>query len=179
MGANDMIFGDDFHIDEASRVLSYSRGHVSDLRSAMLFGGWTPLQDACFWRRSTYDKAGGINRDLQYAADYDLFLNMTQMGRCAYVPVTFSAFRRHVGQKSVSGAAAYRHEREAARRRAQARSMPWKWRSLLRLAWRARMSARARLGPRLWRRLDLAGVRVATLPCAVYWPARVAAKGNT
>ncbi len=31
MGANDMIFGDDFHIDEASRVLSYSRGHVSDL----------------------------------------------------------------------------------------------------------------------------------------------------
>ena len=178
MGANDMIFGDDFHIDEASRVLSYSRGHVSDLRSAMLFGGWTPLQDACFWRRSTYDKAGGINRDLQYAADYDLFLNMTQMGRCAYVPVTFSAFRRHMGQKSVAGAAAYRDERETARRRAQAGSVPSTW-SLLRLAWRVRMSARARLGPRLWRRLDLAGVSVATLPCSVYWPGRAAAKGNT
>ncbi len=74
---------------------------------------------------------------------------MTQMGRCAYVPVTFSAFRRHMGQKSVSGAAAYRDEREAARRRAQARSVPWTWRSLLRLAWRVRMSCESEAWPAL------------------------------
>ena len=42
----DMIFGDDFCIKEENRVLYYSRGWVTDLRGAMLFGGWTPLHSA-------------------------------------------------------------------------------------------------------------------------------------
>jgi glycosyltransferase involved in cell wall biosynthesis len=98
----DMIFGDDFYIDEDNRVLSYSHGWVPNLRIAMLYGGWTPLQDACFWRRGLYQKISGIDRSLQYAADYDLFLRMALAGRTSYVPVAFSAFRRHSGQKSVS-----------------------------------------------------------------------------
>lgn len=171
IGANDMIFGDDFHFDEASQVLSYSRGKVSSLMLAMLFGGWSPLQDACFWRRDIYDKVGGINRDLQYAADYDLFLRIAQVGRCTYVPLTFSAFRRHVGQKSIAGAAAYKSEREAVRLRTQARSFPRLIeRFLLNLVWRVKMSFQARFGPKLWRRVDLAGKSVATLRCAEYWP---------
>ena len=63
----DMIFGDDFYIDEDNRVLSYSRGWVPDLRMATLYGGWTPLQDACFWRRELYQQNGGIVRSLWYA----------------------------------------------------------------------------------------------------------------
>ena len=113
IGDSEMTFGDDFHVDEASRVLSYSRGWVSDLRSAMLFGGWSPLQDACFWRRSLYDRVGGIDRSLRFAADYDLFLRMALAGKCTYVPLAFSAFRRHAGQKSAAGAGPYRAEREA------------------------------------------------------------------
>ena len=38
-------------------------------------------------------------------------------GRCVYVPKTFSAFRRHAGQKSVSAAASYEIERQMARKR--------------------------------------------------------------
>jgi len=96
----DMIFGDDFYIDEANTILAYSRGWVPNLRMAMLYGGWTPLQDACFWRCSLYRKIGGLDRSLRYAADYDLFLRMALAGRTGYVPLTFSAFRRHTGQKS-------------------------------------------------------------------------------
>ena len=106
-GDLDMIFGDDFYIDEGNRVLSYSRGWVPNLRMATLYGGWTPLQDACFWRRGLYQSIGGIDRSLRYAADYDLFLRMALAGRTSYVPVAFSAFRRHAGQKSISGSAAY------------------------------------------------------------------------
>src|SRR5882757_6884322 len=93
-GDLDMIFGDDFYIDENNEVLFYSRGWVPNLRIATLYGGWTPLQDACFWRRGLYESIGGIDRSLQFAADYDLFLRMALAGRTGYVPLTFSAFRQ-------------------------------------------------------------------------------------
>lgn len=106
----DMIFGDDFYVDEAGRVLQVSDGHVRDLRDMMLYGGWTPLQDACFWRRSLYEQVGGLNADVRYAADYDLFLRMSMSGTCTYVPKVFSAFRRHDGQTSRLHEVAYRQE---------------------------------------------------------------------
>jgi glycosyltransferase involved in cell wall biosynthesis len=172
-GDLDMIFGDDFYIDEDSKVLSYSYGWVPDLRLATLYGGWSPLQDACFWRRDLYLKAGGIDPSLRYAADYDLFLRMALAGRAAYVPITFSAFRRHAGQKSVSGSEAYLEERKRVRKReVSARRSALLQRSLYRAVNRVAMSARARLVPLIWRRPDLVGKPIASLPCAAYWPAR-------
>jgi glycosyltransferase involved in cell wall biosynthesis len=168
----DMIFGDDFYIDAGNRVLSYSRGWVPDLQMATLFGGWTPLQDACFWRRSLYQKIDGIDRSLQYAADYDLFLRMALAGRAGYVPTTFSAFRRHLGQKSISGSAAYHAERLKVRAREidAYKSSPFQ-KAFYRGVNRVAMSARARIAPLAWRRPDLVGKLVTSLPCSDYWPA--------
>ncbi len=139
---------------------------------AMLYGGWTPLQDACFWRRNLYQGIGGIDRSLRYAADYDLFLRMALAGRTGYVPVTFSAFRRHAGQKSISGSAAYEDERRRVRAReiGAHRAAPV-LKAIHRGINRVAMSARARLAPLAWRRPDLMGRPVTSLPCAVYWPA--------
>lgn len=171
-GDLDMIFGDDFYIGEDNRILAFSRGWVPDLRMAMLYGGWTPLQDACFWRRSLYQRIGGIDRSLRYAADYDLFLRMALAGRTDHVPVTFSAFRRHAGQKSIAGSAAYSDER----RRVRATEVgAYHAAPMLKLLYRGinrvAMSARARLAPLAWRRPDLIGRPVTGLPCGVYWPA--------
>jgi glycosyltransferase involved in cell wall biosynthesis len=167
----DLIFGDDFHIDEDSRVLGFSRGYVADLRSAMLYAGWTPLQDACFWRRTLYERVGGIDSSLKYAADYDLFLRMALAGRAAYIPKAFSAFRRHAGQKSISGSRAYRDERRAA----QARTLKGVRQSApimlatgllqgISVRWRVHISQKR------WRRHDLVGRPVQTLACGSYWP---------
>ena len=76
----DMIFGDDFYIDDSSRVLGFSRGTCSDLRGAMIYGDWTPLQDACFWRAELYKRVGGLNVSLRNAADYDLFAHFSVAG---------------------------------------------------------------------------------------------------
>jgi glycosyltransferase involved in cell wall biosynthesis len=170
----DMIYGDDFHIDENGRVLSYSRGWVPNLRSAMLHGGWAPLQDACFWRRGLYEKIGGIDPVLLYAADYDLFLRMSLVGKAYYVPVAFSAFRRHRGQKSIAGSGAYEEERRRIRKREIGTSCT---NAISRGTMRVAMSARARLAPFIWRRPDLAGRNVMDLPSGRYWPADVA-KGS-
>ncbi|MCL5289518.1 MAG: glycosyltransferase [Firmicutes bacterium] len=111
----DMIFGDDLYIDEQGFVISHSTGNVKSLREMMLYGGWTPLQDACYWRKSLYDLVGGLNTEMKYAADYELFLKMSCFGRCLYVPAIFSAFRRHSEQKSLTGSSLYKTERNSSR----------------------------------------------------------------
>jgi glycosyltransferase involved in cell wall biosynthesis len=165
----DMIFGDDFYIGGDNRILSHSCGWVPSLRAATVFGGWTPLQDACFWRRSLYEQIEGIDRTLKYAADYDLFLRMSLAGRSSYVPVTFSAFRRHEGQKSISGAASYKLERRAARVREMARYPGAQSLKLFRrIVYRGAMTVRARTAPLIWRQRHLAGRLVTDLSCASY-----------
>ena len=145
----DMIFGDDLYIDDAGHVLQVSNGYVGNLASFMLYGGWTPLQDACFWRRALYEKVGGINSSVRYAADYDLFLRMSLSGRCCYVPVTFSAFRKHAGQNSTQHWATYLNEREACRHRELLQHAGQEWDSRLlqtyywwKVRWRARFQGK-------------------------------------
>jgi glycosyltransferase involved in cell wall biosynthesis len=113
----DLIFGDDVYIDEHGLVLFRSSGRVTSLRNMMLYGGWTPLQDACFWRRSLYEEMHGIDKCLVYAADYDFFLRAACHGHCLYIPKTLSAFRRHLQQKSVAHSRKYQIERNLARKR--------------------------------------------------------------
>ncbi len=167
----EMVFGDDFYIDEAGRVIVFSRGYVKDLRNAMLYGAWTPLQDACFWKRGLYERIGGMNPAFRYAADFDLFLRMAIHGTCRYVPLTFSAFRRHAGQKSISGSHAYRREREDLRRTVLDGLTESKLGQSLRCTWHeAAIRWRVRVSQRRWRRDDLVGQLVEKLPCRQYWP---------
>ena len=162
----DMIFGDDLYIDENGRVLQVSNGQVDDLLAMMLYGGWTPLQDACYWRRSLYEKIGGIDPAQRYAADYDLFLRMSLNGNCQYAPAIFSAFRRHVGQTSNVHAKGYQQEREQCRRRELDRFSDGFWRQLSLNAvywwkahWRARIQGQKHNIPRL------IGANIANLHC--------------
>jgi glycosyltransferase involved in cell wall biosynthesis len=165
----DCIFGDDFYIDDASRVISFSRGYVRSLQRAMYYGGWTPLQDACFWRRSLYERVGGIDRDLRYAADYDLFLRFSGNGNCKYIPQTFSAFRRHAGQKSIGSVKSYARERAACRRRELSRLQDTALRkALLSAYYWIYVRFRARVLHRLWDLPALHGVSVASLTAGSY-----------
>jgi glycosyltransferase involved in cell wall biosynthesis len=167
----DMIFGDDFYIDEDGKVISFSRGYVRDLRAAMLYGGWTPLQDTCFWRRSLYERVGGIDPTLRYAADYDLFLRFAMTGRTTYVPKAFSAFRRHAGQRSIAGAPAYKRERATVRRRELERAQGSALARGFRTAWHGfAVRWRIRVAQRRWTRSDLRGTPIGALTCQAYWP---------
>lgn len=111
----DFIFGDDLYIDEDGRVLQHSSGYVRSLSKSMLYGGWTPLQDACFWKKELYDSVTGLDTSLKFAADYALFLAMSHSGYCKYVQAVFSAFRKHTGQKSIISSREYAWERRAVR----------------------------------------------------------------
>ena len=170
-GKVDLIFGDDFYIDEAGRIIRFSRGYVGDISSAMLYGGWTPLQDACFWTRDLYERVGGIDRDLRFAADYDLFLRMVRGSRTRHVPLAFSAFRRHGGQKSIADQTPYAQEREQVRlREVRAIGEAPLAGALKRMIHLNANRVRSRLAPRLRCRSDLTGRPIGEFPCASYWP---------
>ena len=117
-------------------------------------------------------RAGGIDPKLRLAADYDLFLRIARVGRAHRVPFAFSAFRRHRGQKSVSGAAGYAKEREEVRHREMRAAGGGAM-----AAWTKRQfhlnpgRLRAWIAPRVRPRRDLEGRPVKELPCATYWPA--------
>ena len=120
-----MIFGNDASINEEGRVLQQVKIRVRNLRRAMLYGRWTPLQDACFWRGEIHRRVGGLNFGLCYAGDFDLFLRMSFVTKCLYVDETFSFFRIHNSQLSSHGSS-YRQERnEAWSLQVRSLAMPW------------------------------------------------------
>jgi glycosyltransferase involved in cell wall biosynthesis len=142
----DMIFGDDYCIDDDDRIEFQSIATVGNLRKWMLFGGWTPLQDACFWRREAYDRIGGIDSSLKYAADYDFFLRLVLTSPYAYVPIAFSGYRRHEGQKGIRGAREYRREKRVAQQKALGQlGTSWLARNALGLVYSNLARARSRI----------------------------------
>jgi glycosyltransferase involved in cell wall biosynthesis len=108
----DLVYGNDIHIDENGNVISYSYGKAFNFHNFMLFSGWTPLQDACFWNADIYWKINGIDKNYKYAADFDFFLRLSKDAKIFYSNTFFSAFRRHFGQKSISGVLEYTNERK-------------------------------------------------------------------
>lgn len=107
----DLVYGNDYYIDEDGQIISYSFGGVVHFFKLMLFSGWTPLQDACFWKADKYWEINGINKEYKFAADYDFFLRLSKVSRIKYANTFFSAFRKHKNQKSISGSEQYKYER--------------------------------------------------------------------
>jgi glycosyltransferase involved in cell wall biosynthesis len=107
----EMIFGDDLFIDENGCILQITSGYVPNLTEIMIESLWSPLQDACFWKKSLYDRIGGINPNIRFAADFDLFLRMALFGKTQYIPMICSAFRCHPGQTSKVYQLAYKQEK--------------------------------------------------------------------
>jgi glycosyltransferase involved in cell wall biosynthesis len=165
----DFIFGDDFYIDENNTIIQHSSGFSRNLKSAMLYGGWTPLQDACFWKRKLYEEVGGIDPILKYAADYDLFLKMSLKKSYQYIPKTFSAFRKHNGQKSIAGKQMYSLEREKCRHRElQTNSQGIFMDPIMRFFELNMCRVRARLYPYINRKRTIERNLVTNYPCGNY-----------
>jgi GT2 family glycosyltransferase len=70
------------------------------------FAGWPAAgfvqQEATYWRRSLWERAGGqLKESLRLAADFELWARFHQSGATLYgVPVPLAAFRQHGNQKS-------------------------------------------------------------------------------
>lgn len=95
----DVIYGSRICIDESDREIGrwiLPPHREDDLR----WGDWVP-QETLFWRRSLYDRVGGIDPGFDFAMDWDLLLRFQSAGaRFEVIPDFLGAFRVHPGQKT-------------------------------------------------------------------------------
>lgn len=57
-------------------------------------------QESTFWRKSLWERAGGINNNLKFAGDYDLWIRFSKYSHIYVIPTIVGGFRIHSTQKS-------------------------------------------------------------------------------
>ncbi|MBF0267951.1 MAG: glycosyltransferase [Alphaproteobacteria bacterium] len=75
--------------------------------------GWIQ-QESTFWRRSLWEKAGGLDSSLKFAGDFDLWCRFMHLADPATVETPLAAFRRHGQQITGTHAQAYAKEAKEA-----------------------------------------------------------------
>jgi len=103
--------------DAHSRILSCHRLPGESARAARR-GVFHPAQPTTFFRRSLYERVGGLNLDLHLVMDTELFFRFLDAGaRWGHLPAYTAAFRLHGDSKTVGHASKYRHELDDLTRR--------------------------------------------------------------
>ena len=82
------------------------------------------VQPATFFRRSAYLAAGGLDRDLRYCLDYDLWIRLGSTAPLRYVPELLAGVRVYPETKTASGGLARLEEIERMTRRHGRRYLP-------------------------------------------------------
>ncbi len=95
----DVIYGNRIIVDEYGDEVGrwVLPGHDEKM---LLWNDYIP-QETLFWRRSLYEKIGGIDDSFQFALDWDLLLRFNRAGaRMVHLPKFMACFRAHESQKS-------------------------------------------------------------------------------
>lgn len=96
-----MTFGNCCYIDSEGRIIGTNRSGTF-ARKTLGFGPQLIPQPGAIWRRSAFNFVGGLNPDLNFAFDLDLFIKLNQIGSIHYIPKTVSFFRWHSNSLSVN-----------------------------------------------------------------------------
>jgi hypothetical protein len=96
----DMVFGQCRYIDPRGNEIFVSKvGRVAV--SLMRFGPDLIPQPGALFRKSTFEKIGGLNTEYKFAFDFDLFIRISIAGKVKYMPKILSNFRWHPASLSV------------------------------------------------------------------------------
>ncbi len=86
-------------------------------------------QESMFWRRHLWDRVGGLNLALNYAADFDLWRRFAEYAPLVSIATPLALFRQRPGQqRSSTGALQYNAEVDLICR--NLRQAPWLWRTI-------------------------------------------------
>ena len=97
----DVVTGWHVRMDGQSRMISAHRVAGESTKAAR-WGSFHPCQPTAFFRRSFYEKVGGVNPELHLVMDTELFFRMMDAGAVfGHVPAYLAGFRRHGESKGV------------------------------------------------------------------------------
>jgi GT2 family glycosyltransferase len=98
------VYGRCQYIDEVGNDLWLNKsGRWAS--ALMRFGPQLVPQPGALFRRDKYEEVGGLNPELRFAFDLDLFIGLSRIGKTRFVPQTLAKFRWHQDSLSVSGRA--------------------------------------------------------------------------
>jgi glycosyltransferase involved in cell wall biosynthesis len=111
----DLVYGDTAYL--------FPDGHTKTKRKIsfdykmMLYAYSMIPQPSSFYTRRIYDKAHGLDKNLHYAMDFDLFLRMGPHIHALHLPIVLSKYRLHPQSKTASGVDKFAQEWEYARKK--------------------------------------------------------------
>lgn len=133
--ALELVYGDAMVVDAEGAPIRMYRNRTFERAEDLLVSPIGPPQPATFFRRSLFQRVGGLREDLHWALDYDLMLRLfAGARRTRRLPRTLARMTFHAGAKSIRGMRA-QIEEVARLKRAHARSLridPSQW---IRLGW--------------------------------------------
>ncbi len=108
----DVLTGYSLHIDAQSRITGAFRMGLESLWMAT-HGTLHVCQQTCFFKRSLYEKVGGLNLDLHCVMDTDLWTRMLKAGAVwGHIPDYLACFRIHEAAKGSSWLKEYAKEHQ-------------------------------------------------------------------
>jgi glycosyltransferase involved in cell wall biosynthesis len=110
----DLVYGEVEWIDAEDRSQGFHSGQIDNLFDVLdIYRVWWKqkhwVQPEVFWRRSLWERVGGMNESYYYAFDYEFWVRCFQQGMTVKkIPQVLARFRRHEAQKSAAFAKAAR-----------------------------------------------------------------------
>jgi len=96
----DFVFGDNFLVDENSKIIGCAR-HTDFDFEIFLYLGMNINPQSAFWRHSLHKKMNGMNKEYIICSDWDFFLRMALSGAKFYHIRNFlSCYRLHSKQQT-------------------------------------------------------------------------------
>lgn len=107
---SDLVFGNALTIDAQGRPLNVLEFGDWGLPELMRFR--VICQPAVFLKRSVWNEVGGLDQDLHYMLDHQLWLKVAARFRVKHIPYFLAASRHHLEAKNVSAAVEFAGEIE-------------------------------------------------------------------
>jgi glycosyltransferase involved in cell wall biosynthesis len=106
-----LIYGNSFLVDQMENLLSPLLPLPTMSYKNWLCGPPSVFQGSVFFTREAYENVGGINSNLEYAIEYELFFKIVKQFPVTYVPYFIACFRnqpksktntiRHIGKEEI------------------------------------------------------------------------------
>ena len=94
-----MVYGDRNIVDEDSNIITRVC-YMPFFRWQLKFRCGI-AQETAFWLKNVYERVGGVDINLHYAMDYDLWWKISSVSEIDHVPVIMGSWRKHQIAKSV------------------------------------------------------------------------------
>lgn len=94
-----LVYGSRLYVDERGECIGAYAPPTILNRYYFSFGQWLP-QECTFWRRSAYDRCGGVDASLYFAMDYSLFTRLWSVTHFRRIPAVLGAMRLHPEAKT-------------------------------------------------------------------------------